>query len=178
VSSWPGHANVEITFTNTGEKTISNWNFICDIPYNIDNIWNGQITDSNGESTYNISCYDWNRDISPGSSVTVGMTLSSIDSIDITELPTRYILNTKKVVVDPNGYTISYVEHSRWDEGFTGALTIRTNEIIEDWSMSFISSEEICEVSGATLIQNDTGSITLSGSDNNRDISPDSPATV
>jgi len=44
--------------------------------------------------------------------------------------------------------------------------------------MSFISSEEMCEVSGATLIQNDTGSITLSGSDNNRDISPDSPATV
>ena len=169
-ASWPGHANVEFTFTNTGSRKIDNWNFIFDTPYVIENIWNGQITDSNGNGTYTVSGPNWNRDIEPGASVTVGMTLSSPDGSDITELPTRFILNTEKEAVDPESYSITYTEYSRWEDGFTGVITIRATETIEDWSLSALASEEIVEASGAVLSINDSGRTVLSNTGDVQDI--------
>lgn len=41
--TWENHANVQMTFTNTGSDVIHNWAFTFNMPYDIIDIWGGTI---------------------------------------------------------------------------------------------------------------------------------------
>lgn len=62
-SSWSGHTNVNLVLTNTGTETIHNWYLTFNACYNIDNIWNGSVFETDGSGIYTITSNGWNQDI-------------------------------------------------------------------------------------------------------------------
>lgn len=169
IATWPGHANVELSFINTGNEKIEDWYFIFESSYRIDDIWNARIVEC-VDNTCLIGYSNWNRDIDVGSCITVGMTVSSYDGKDITDLPNRFILDTKRETISSDCYTVNYIEYSRWDEGFTGALIIEALEDINSWSLSALANEDITVVSGAIVSEDDFGRTMLSNDGNTRDM--------
>jgi len=170
-SSWKNHANVDFTFTNTGDRVIHNWYFTFNLLYNIDNIWNARIIERDETGTYTICNSTWNQDIPVGSSVTVGMTLSSETEENLTVMPSWYLLNTTTKSVDAADYTITYQEQSSWDSGFTGALLLQPSINISDWSIRCSTTREITSISSAKMTDNGNGNYTISNDGNNQNIS-------
>lgn len=169
VSVWDSHANLEFVVTNTGSETIHNWYFTFDLPYTIEGIWGAQVFET-GSGVYTIKNAGWNQDILPENSVTFGMTAASQNGTPVTDLPTYYLLNTKKILVDSSCYGVSYQEYSTWGTGFNGALLLTNSsyETIEDWELHFSSDQSITEVAGAELsYENDLYVISNNGSNQN-----------
>ena len=152
---WSGHANLEITFTNTGNETIHDWYFTFDFSYNIENPYNCYILEHKND-LYTIGNNDWNQDICPGQSVTVGFTAASSDGSDITEMPSFYLLNTKTISVSNSDLSYSFQEYSNWTTGFSGALIITNNSSkrIRDWTITFSSNRPITKTDAALLSVN------------------------
>jgi hypothetical protein len=123
-SSWTGHANVDLVFTNTGSETIHNWILLSVRLTQLTIYGNASIAEMDGAGTYTIVNSTWNQDIVAGQSVTVGFTFS--DEEEISTMPEWYLLNTREAVVDPSDYSLTYQEQSSWDGGFTGALILQT----------------------------------------------------
>ncbi len=86
-SSWINHESIDLVLTNTGTETIHNWYLTFNTPYNIDNIWNGALFETDGNGTYTITSNGWNQDIHTGESVTVGNTFSSDTEIELSVHP-------------------------------------------------------------------------------------------
>lgn len=169
VSVWDSHANLEYVVTNTGSETIHNWYYTFDLPYSIEGIW-GALVFETDSGVCTIKNAGWNQDILPGNSVTFGMTVASIDATPILELPTYYLLNTKKALVDSSDYCVSYQEYSNWGTGFNGALLIMNESLdtIEDWELHFSWGHTITEVAGAYLaFEDDLYTISNNGSNQN-----------
>ena len=78
VSSWSGHANIEFKITNTGSSTIHDWRLTFDYGYSIENPFNCYIVEHQ-DDLYTFGNNNWNQDIAPGQSVTVGFTAASSD---------------------------------------------------------------------------------------------------
>ena len=108
-ATWSGHANHEITFTNTGNETIHDWYFTFDFSYDIENPYNCYILEHE-DDLYTIGNNDWNQDIRPGESVTVGFTAASGDGSDIAAIPSFFLLNTKTISVSSSDLTYSFQE--------------------------------------------------------------------
>ena len=172
VSSWQGHANIEITFTNNGQKTIHDWYFTFDYPYTIENPYNCSITEHK-EDLYTIANKDWNQDILPGRSQTVGFTVSSKNGNDITEEPSFYLLNTKTITLDEDDLSYRYEEYSDWTSGFNGALILknRSNRDIRDWTITFNSNRQLTQADSSVFSANAGGSYTITNDCNNQNIS-------
>ncbi len=119
-SSWINHESIDLVLANTGNETIHNWYLTFNTPYNIDNIWNGALYETDGNGTYTITSNGWNQDIHTGESVTVGITFSSDTEEDLSVDPEWYLLNTQAAVIDASQYTLEYTEYSAWETGFTG----------------------------------------------------------
>lgn len=168
-SSWTGHANVDLVFTNTGSETIHNWYFTFSTPYTIDNIWNAAIAEMDGAGIYTIVNSTWNQDIASGQSVTVGITFSDADGISA--MPEWYLLNTREAVVDPSEYSLSYQEQSSWNGGFTGALILQPSVQLKDWKVTFNASRVLSTVSSAVLSSQDDGVVSISNDGYNQNIS-------
>ena len=126
-----------------------------------------------GYGVYTIKNVGWNQDIHPGDTLSFGMTVSSLDGAPIGKLPSYYLLNTKKTLVDPSCYSVSYQEYSNWGTGFNGALILAncSSEPIEDWEITFSTNREITEVAGADLSQED-GSYTVTNNGSNQNLLP------
>ena len=161
-SVWTGHSNLEFTFTNTGTDTIHNWYFTFDFEYNIENPYNCYTVEHTGD-LYTIGNNDWNQDILPGESVTVGFTVSSDDGRDITNMPTFYLLNTKTINIPSSDLSYSFEEYSDWTAGFSGALILTNNsqEQIRDWTVTFDSNRPITQVDAAALTSNTDGTYSI-----------------
>ena len=159
VSAWDTHANLEFVITNTGNETIHNWYFTFDLPYAIEGIWNASVFDAGTGNLYTIKNSGSNQDILPGSSVSFGMTVASLNGNAVESLPTFYLLNTSEKTVDTSCYFVTYQEYSNWGTGFNGALILSnlSSENIEDWKMSFSSNRGIVEVSGVDFNVNGNG---------------------
>lgn len=168
---WSGHANLEITFTNTGNETIHDWYFTFDFNYNIENPYNCYILEHKND-LYTIGNNDWNQDIRPGQSVTVGFTAASSDGSDITEMPSFYLLNTKTISVSSSDLSFSFQEYSNWTTGFSGALIITNNSSkrIRDWTITFNSNRPITKTDAALLSANSYGTYTVTNDGNNQNI--------
>ncbi len=166
-SSWINHESVDFVITNTGDETIHNWYLTFTTPYGIDNIWNGEIFETDGNGTYTITSNGWNQDIHPGESVTVGATFSSATETDVSIAPQWYLLNTQATVVDASQYTLEYTEYSAWESGFTGQLTLTPMEDCQHWELSFDSNREITAVSSAVLSSEGDYSYEITHDENN-----------
>ncbi len=173
VTMWDTFANLEFVVTNTGENIIHNWYYTFDLPYSIEGIWGAEIFENNNEGVYTIKNAGWNQDILPGNSVNFGMTVSLRDGNTIGVLPTFYLLNTEKALIDSCCYNVSYQEYSNWGTGYNGALLIvnSSSALIEDWQMSFCSSRIINEVAGTELAVDDQLYV-ISNSGSNQNINP------
>lgn len=168
-SSWDNHANLEFVVANTGSETIHNWYFTFDLPYAIEGIWGAQVFES-GSGVFTIKNAGWNQDVLPGNSVTFGMTVASLNGAPIVDLPTYYMLNTNKKLVDSSDYSVSYQEYSNWGNGFNGAILIENNsyESVEDWELRFSCGQTITEVAGAEFsFENGLYAISNNGSNQN-----------
>ena len=170
-SQWSGHANHEITFTNTGNETIHDWYFTFDFNYNIENPYNCYIVEHE-DNLYTIGHNDWNQDILPGQSVTVGFTAASNDGSDISIMPSFYLLNTKTVTLSSGDLSYRFEEYSNWTSGFSGALilTNNSNEQIRDWSITFNSNRPLTQADAAVMSINSSNSYTITNDGSNQDI--------
>lgn len=164
VSSWSGHANIEIVFTNTGDEPIYNWNYTFEFLYNIENPYNCSIVEHDGD-LYTITNASWNKDIYPGESVTIGFTASSNDGSNIEYMPSFYLLNNGKAVLSDGTVSLDYVEYSDWTSGSSGALILTNNsgESIKSWEVTFAANRPITDAYGVTLITNDDGTYNIVG---------------
>ena len=166
-SSWINHESVDFVITNTGSETIHNWYLTLNLPYNIDNIWNGSLYETDGNGTYTITSNGWNQDIHSGESVTVGITFSSDTETELSVDPEWYLLNTQATVVDASQYTLEYTEYSAWETGFTGQLTLTPQVDCQHWELSFGSNREITAVSSAVLISEGENNYAITHDENN-----------
>lgn len=171
LAQWTGHSNIEITFTNTGDETIHNWYFTFDYNYNIENPYNCYVLEHE-DNLYTIGNNDWNQDILPGESVTIGFTAASDDGSEISDEPTFYLLNTKTIARSSSELAWSFEQYSDWTTGFSGALILVNNseEQIRDWDITFISNRPITQVDAATLSTDTDGMYTISNDGNNQNI--------
>lgn len=179
ISTWDGHANVEFVFTNTGDETIDDWYYTFDFDYEIENPYNCYILEHEG-NLYTISNNDWNQDIKPGESVTIGFTAASTDGSQIEAMPSFYLLNTKTLVLSSDVASLSYTEYSNWTDGFNGALLLSNNSgnAIRDWSITFSANRPITESYGSILTINEDGTYTISNDGNNQNIYAYSSAQI
>ena len=166
-SSWSNHESIDLVLTNTGSDTIHNWYLTFNTPYNIENIWNSTINETDGNGTYTITSNGWNQDIHAGESVTVGITFSSDTETELSVDPTWYLLNTQETVVDASQYTLEYIEYSAWETGFSGQLTLTPQVDCQHWELSFDSNRDITAVSSAVLTINDNNSYEITHDENN-----------
>lgn len=171
-ATWSGHANLEITFTNTGNETIDDWYFTFDFSYDIENPYNCYILEHE-DDLYSIGNNDWNQDIRPGESVTVGFTAASSNGSDITDMPSFYLLNTKSVSISSSNLTYSFQEYSDWTSGFSGALILTNNSSkqIRDWTITFASNRPITQTDAAILSANSDGTYTITNDGKTQNIS-------
>ena len=176
LSTWQDHANIDLTISNNGETPIENWYLTFNSPYQIENIWNASVVEADADGTCTIKNAGYNQDIPSNSQVTVGMTLSSVDS-EITEFSSWYLLNMKEAEVDEEKYSFTYIEYSSWGTGFSGAFILSSNEIIEDWLVEFESDYQITNVSNAVMYVEDS-LYTLKNDGNTQNIYPDNPITI
>ena len=166
-SSWINHESIDLVLTNTGSETIHNWYLTFDTPYNIDNIWNGSLYETDGNGTYTITSNGWNQDIHTGESVTVGITFSSDTETELSIDPEWYLLNTQATEVDASQYTLAYTEYSAWETGFTGQLTLTPQVDCQHWELSFTSNREITAASSAVLISEGDNNYAITHDENN-----------
>lgn len=166
-SSWINHESIDLVLTNTGSDTIHNWYLTFNTPYNIENIWNGTIYETDGNGTYTITSNGWNQDIHTGESVTVGITFSSDTETELSINPEWYLLNTQATVVEASQYTLAYTEYSAWETGFTGQLTLTPQVDCQHWELSFASNREITAVSSAVLIPEGDNNYAITHDENN-----------
>jgi len=164
ITEWPGHANIEIEFTNTGDTPIYNWNYSFDYPYNIENPYCCSIVEHEGD-LYTITNAGWNKNINPGESVTIGFTASSNDGSDIEVMPSFYLLNNEQITLPEGAVTVEYQEYSDWTSGSSGVLilTNNTENAIGSWTLSFFANRPITDAYGFTLSSNEDGTYTITG---------------
>lgn len=165
ITTWPGHANIEIVFTNTGDAPICNWNYTFEFVYNIENPYNCTVLEHEGD-LYTVGNSGWNKDIGPGESVTIGFTASSNDGSDIEYMPSFYLLNNANNFLPEGSVTVDYVEYSDWTSGSSGALilTNNTDSSIGNWTITFSANRPITDAYDVSFSVNDDGTYTISGS--------------
>ena len=170
-NKWSGHSNIEIKFKNTGTETIHDWYFTFDFNYKIESPFNCRVIESK-DNLYTIGNNDWNQDIKPSESVTIGFTASSKDGTDIKDMPTFYLLNTETVTLKSGDLKYKYEEYSNWSSGFNGALilTNKTKETIRDWTISFAANRPITQADSSVFTDNSDGTYTITNDGNNQNI--------
>lgn len=170
IDQWSGHANKEIIFKNTGTEPIHDWRFTFDFNANIENPYNCCIIEHE-DNLYTIGNADWNQDIYPGESITIGFTAASNNDNDIIEDPTFFFLNTKSELISNTDFSLSFQEYSNWTTGFNGTiiLTNDSQQEIRDWTISFNSNRPITQVNAGSLVSysNDFCIITNDGNNQN-----------
>lgn len=170
-ASWDGHANIEIVFTNNGSETIDDWYYTFDFAYEIENPYNCYIVEHEG-NLYTVGNNDWNQDIKPGESVTIGFTAASTDGSQVEIMPSFYLLNTKTAEFPVEAVSLEYTEYSDWTDGFSGAVLLKNNSdsAIRDWSITFSANRPITESFGSVLTINDDGTYTISNDGNTQNV--------
>lgn len=172
ISSWDEHANIEIIFTNNGSETIDDWYYTFDFAYEIENPYNCYIVEHE-DNLYTVGNNDWNQDIKPGESVTIGFTAVSTGGSQVEVMPSFYLLNTEIADFPADSVSLEYTEYSDWTEGFSGAVLLNNNSgnALRDWSITFSANRPITETYGSILTVNEDGTYTIENDGNTQDIS-------
>ncbi len=106
------------------------------MPYEITNLWNGVIT-SHENGVYTVENTGYNREISPGESVTFGLCVNA-ETETIAE-PTYYTLIEKPAKTVEQDNEIAYKVNSDWGTAFSGQFEISnlSSKEIFDWTLEF-----------------------------------------
>ena len=156
---WGSGQNIQVTITNTGDEPIRNWALKCDNFHGtVTNVWNGML---HGENIIRNAMY--NSDIAPGTSVTLGYTLTNADG----EIPVMNLCNFRKVKQE--GYTVEMDVLSEWGSGFIGAITITntTDDPIMAWELSFDTENfDISSTSQFLILENTDNHYKITGTYN------------
>ena len=158
-------------FRSVENYAIHDWYFTFDYNYSIENPYNCYVLEHE-DNLYTIGNNDWNQDILPGESVTIGFTAASDDGSEISDEPTFYLLNTKTIARSSSELAWSFEQYSDWTTGFSGALILVNNseEQIRDWNITFISNRPITQIDAAVLSTDADGVYTISNDGNNQNI--------
>lgn len=143
--------NPEVTLTNTTDEVIHNWAVAFDLPYAIENVWNGRITSyENGVYTIQNAGYNW--DIEPGGSVTFGI-YASAETETIIE-PAYYTLIEKPARTVKQDYQVVYKVNSDWGTAFNGQIEVKnvSSEEIFDWTLEFDCDYHIHQFRNAQIV--------------------------
>ncbi len=146
---WDKHYNVEVTLENVTDKKIDNWEIDLPANYEIENIWNAEISDSD-ETMYTIHNARWNQDISENGKVSFGMTVKAENKPTFPEYVTT---NTICYEVDQVNYEMSFKVHSNWDNKINGQIVItnKGDKKIEDWNVSLQSNFKLKQIWNASI---------------------------
>ena len=175
VSVWEEHANVEFSIKNIGENPIYNWYLTFNAPYIIENIWNATVFESDNEGAYTIKNAGWNKDISPETEVSFGITFLSDGSVP--DVPKKYLLNSVTKQINASDYSFEYSECSKWDTGFSGRISINTTDTVEDWKLIFSSNYQLGGSSEASFVVENNGVFSFTGN-NTQTINANEPLLI
>ncbi|WP_339252352.1 DUF3289 family protein [Paenibacillus sp. FSL P2-0136] len=134
-SQWEGAFNADVTIRNTGNRTLENWSIDFTSPYEITNIWNGQVQ-SYENGVYTIKNAGSNQDIPVGGSVNFGFTASFEGEL---QLPVAFEMQGAEQIVPAGQYETGFKVTSDWGSAFNGEIAIKntSQSTIEDWTLGF-----------------------------------------
>ncbi|MEK3880750.1 DUF3289 family protein [Paenibacillus sp. FSL M7-0420] len=134
-SKWEGAFNADVTIRNTGYRTLENWSIGFTSPYEITNIWNGQVQ-AYENGMYTIKNAGSNQDIPVGGSVNFGFTASFEGEV---LLPAAFAILGAQQIVPAGQYEASFKVTSDWSSAFNGEIAIKniSHSAIEDWTLEF-----------------------------------------
>lgn len=140
-SRWDSQYIANVTITNTGSKTIENWELSYESSDEYSNIWNAEVT-FHVARNYNVKNAGHNQNILPGQSVSFGFQASFTDHIDI---PQSYKMLGESQPVDGDDCQVTYKIQSQWNNGCIMEVTLynSSDENIEDWSVQFDLPDKI-----------------------------------
>lgn len=78
-SQWENGYTMDIVIKNLSERTLEDWELSFNMDTEIEQIWNGVIT-SHEEDSYTVKNAEYNANISPGSSINIGMKVTTSDN--------------------------------------------------------------------------------------------------
>lgn len=181
VSVWNSGFEGEITVTNTGATTITNWVLQFNFAATITSIWNGTIA-SHAGTQYVIDNAGYNSTITPGQSVTIGF-LGSPGGVPAS--PTNYTLNGKPIAgaappSAPIEATVTFTDADDWGTGFTGDITITNTgtTAIMGWTLSFNFAVSISSIWNASIVSQNGSMYTLENAAYNAIILPGQSVTI
>ena len=97
---WGESFQAELIVTNTSDTALEAWKLDFDSNFEITNLWNGKIIESN-DNGYSIASQMWTNPIAGGGSVSIGLTANKKDS----EEPAVSNVCLSEVVIDNRGST-------------------------------------------------------------------------
>lgn len=97
---WGESFQAELIVTNTSDAPLEAWKLAFDSNFEITNLWNGKIIESN-DNGYSIASQMWTNPIAGGGSVSIGLTANKKDS----EEPAVSNVRLSEVVIDNSGST-------------------------------------------------------------------------
>ncbi len=173
---WDNGFNAEVIIRNTGETTMDNWAFAFEMPYDIINIWNGVIVYREGD-TYIVKNVGSNQDIEVGKSIRFGFTAAKEGEIS---LPLSFTSRMKKELVSAEDYEVILSIVNDWKSAFQGEIRIinRSEEIIEDWELSFAAEFDITAFYTADILVQENGCYLVKNSGYNANIQPGQTVTL
>ncbi|MFD2881655.1 cellulose binding domain-containing protein [Paenibacillus rhizoplanae] len=115
-SKWEGAFNADVTIRNTGNQTLENWSIDFTSPYEITNIWNGQVL-AYENGVYTLKNTGSNQDIPVGGSVNFGFTASFEGEL---LLPASFDMHSTGQIVPGGQYETSFTVTSDWGSAFNG----------------------------------------------------------
>ncbi len=153
VSQWDNAFNGEITLTNTSDEVLHNWVIDFDMPHEIVQIWNGEVS-SYKDGTYTVKNAGYNWDINPGESVTFGF-IANLDSETVVQPEKYYLVNVPNKV--EGGYQVTYKVNSDWETAYNGQIEVTnvTAENMLDWVLEFDYENTISQFWNAEIVSHE-----------------------
>lgn len=95
---WGDSFQAEIIVTNTSDTALEAWKLDFDSNFEIGNLWNGKIVESD-DNGYSVASCMWTNPIASGESTVIGFTASK----ESTEIPAVSNIRLSEVVIDKSG---------------------------------------------------------------------------
>lgn len=174
--SWDGAFNANVTISNTSDAVIDNWTIAFQLPYEITNIWNGNIVSSD-DGKYIIKNTGSNQDIAVGGSVDFGFSANCSTEI---ELPDTYELLCFEEELTSDQVSIESKVLNDWGQGFNGEISIKniSDQTIEDWKLEFDFDYTISNFWTAEIISHDGNHYYIKNAGYNANIKPGETLTL
>ncbi len=170
-SQWNNEYIANVVITNTGDKTIENWELSYESSDEYSNVWNASVTYHSARN-YNVKNAEHNQNIKPGESVSFGFQASFTGNhIDV---PQSYKILGDKSIVNNKECQIQFDIQNMWNTGCIMNVTMYNNsdENIEDWSMDFDFGFKIDNIWRAQVVSQNGTSYQLKNCEYNSIIKP------